>query len=322
MNQFFKSIFTITILLMIISLFGLYVINNELDTTKPWVADFKSILTGTFVGLFFSFLLSIQSIREYLLKSISHFMSDSSYISKLKPEEKEELKNNIIKEIHGEDIVTNKESLFNYLSTLDVFLIKPHKSILNDTYNYSYHDINLDILKIQRIQNYRIHTLNVSKHNTFKFIFKYRSKLSGRLTLENFKSTFFLELIINENKEEIIDHNNKDLSIEYIDNSEVLVSYVKDIPLVNEFTKISAIHERLEEIDDSIGIFNSDATYGLNYHINLPENITIQNIYHSNTLDLTNKQVDKTVNKNSMILNINGWQLPGLIFVVTFKKDI
>ena len=73
---------------------------------------------------------------------------------------------------------------------------------------------------------------------------------------------------------------------------------------IDEFTKISAIHERLEEIDDSIGIFNSDATYGLNYHINLPENITIQNIYHSNTLDLTNKQVDKTVNKNSMILNI------------------
>lgn len=321
MNRFFKSILTITLLLMLITLLILYVINIKLDNNEIWVTDLKSILTGTFVGLLFSFLLSIQSIREYLLKSISHFMSDSSYISKLKPEEKVELKNKIIQEIHGEDIVTNKESFFNYLSNLDCFLINPHKSILNDTYNYSYHNKEKNILKIQRIQNYRIHTLNVNNHNTFKFIFKYKSNFTERLSLEDFKKSFFIKLIVNEDKEEKIDINNEELKIEHLDNNEISVSYEKEISLVNEFTKISAVHERLEERDDSIGIFSSDATYGLNYHINLPEDMTINNVYHSNTLDLTNKQVDKVVNKNSMTLNINGWQLPGLVFVATFRKD-
>ena len=91
--------------------------------------------------------------------------------------------------------------------------------------------------------------------------------------------------------------------------------------MTQEYTKISAVHERLEELDDSLAVFSSYAAYGLNYNINLPKEMIFTNVYHSNTLDLTQKQVSKQVNKSSMTLNINGWQLPGQIFVATYKED-
>ena len=95
-----------------------------------------------------------------------------------------------------------------------------------------------------------------------------------------------------------------------------------NIPLEKEFTKIKVFTQRVEPQDDSIALVVTDATYCSNYSFKLPENIKINNIYTQETLIPSNvKQVDIASNNNHISININGWQLPGLLFVITFDKN-
>ncbi len=112
-DTFYKTISTVTIILMIAILSLLTAINKASDLSNPFYSDLKSVLIGIFIGLFFSFLLTIKEIRSYLLKSISNFMSNDAYLEKLSDDEVIKIKDKIANRINSVDVVSNKESLFN-----------------------------------------------------------------------------------------------------------------------------------------------------------------------------------------------------------------
>lgn len=292
------------------------------------VSDVKNICLGILVGLFFSFLFTIKYIRNLLLGSISNFLTHKSYIQKLNPKELKSLQNEITKMKHGVDIVTNKESLFHSIQKLDEILTVPHKSVVNEKWVIKNHGNNK--LLITRTQNYRIHTLKTATKQSFNLKFRYSiqakvEELSD--IMDNFNMLIELEgsEIFNITKDNIQEYENKAIdntSIEQAHNPQNNIYHFyfeTTIKLDKEFTKIKMQTTRVEPEDDSIALVVTDATYCSNYDFELPNNITVNNIYTQETLiPSDDKQVDITKEPHSVSININGWQLPGLLFVLTF----
>ena len=82
MEKYFKWI---VILISLILLFLIYALNlnyknDEIFLLGFYVHDIKNLLIGLIIGLFFSILLTIETIRNYLLDTISNFLTHSSYI--------------------------------------------------------------------------------------------------------------------------------------------------------------------------------------------------------------------------------------------------
>ena len=183
MEKYFKWI---VILISLILLFLIYALNlnyknDEIFLLGFYVHDIKNLLIGLIIGLFFSILLTIETIRNYLLDTISNFLTHSSYIRRLDKQELLKLQNEITETIHGMDIVTNKESLFNSIKRFDKILTIPHKSIVNESWVLT--NMDKGQVLIARTQNYRIHKLtNIdsnskdNKNNFFNLKFRYSIK--------------------------------------------------------------------------------------------------------------------------------------------------
>ncbi|MDN5051581.1 hypothetical protein [Aliarcobacter butzleri] len=294
------------------------------------ISDIKNLIIGIIVGLLFSLILTIKTIRNFLLSSISSFMTDKTYLKKLSDKEKLELKNDLTEIIHGVDIVSNKESLFNSIKRIDTILSIPHKSIVNEYWDIKNHAQNK--LLITRTQNYRIHSLKRNVDKKFKFNFRYSIKATLS-ELDDIKENFsmFIEVegeeIYNLNKDNIEEYKKMDsidIDDKYNEETNIYHFYFKaDISLEKEFTKIKVKTVRVEPEDDSIALVVTDATYCSNYNFELPQNLRINNIYTQETLIPSDtKQVDITKSDSSVSINLNGWQLPGLLFVLTFERRI
>lgn len=310
------SIITVLVLVLIMDKLGDYTNNNNV-----FFQDLRNLAGAILVGMLFSFLLSIKSIRTFLLKSISHFMSDDSYIDKLDISEVKRIKGKIANRIHGTDLVTNNESLFNHFEKLDKFLSIPHKSIVDEKWIYEEIPNNTNFFKLTRVQDFRVHTLDSLNHSTFDIIIKNHVHADENL-LEELKQNFKIKIIVDSDEAINIDHNNSDLNFIYNkEQNEICINFLHTITLIKDFTQVHIEVVQYQVIDDSHATFSSHATYHLNYNIQLPENYEITNVYHSNTLHLNEQQVNiNQVNNNNLSVNINGWQLPGLIFVYTYKK--
>lgn len=310
------SLISVLILVLLLDKLGGYTTHPEI-----LVQDLRSIIGGILVGIIFSFLLSLKSIRTFLLKSVSHFMSDDSYIDRLDITEVKRIRDKIINRIHGTDIVTNKESLFNHFKKLDVFLSTPHKSIVDEKWIFEEVNGRTDIFKLTRIQDYRIHTLDHSNHSSFDLIFKSYTYVDPT-KLQEVKDNLKLIIKIDSETSITIDKDSVGLTMDYNnDTTEFKIDFTYPLILKKEYTQIHIEIEKYDTIDNSHAVYSSHATYHLDYSIQLPTNYKITNVYHSNTLDLSDEQVNiKQTNDNNLSVNINGWQLPGLIFVYTFTK--
>ena len=135
------------------------------------------------------------------------------------------------------------------------------------------------------------------------------------------------EEIYNLNKDNIEEYKKMDsidIDDKYNEETNIYHFYFKaDISLEKEFTKIKVKTVRVEPEDDSIALVVTDATYCSNYNFELPQNLRINNIYTQETLIPSDtKQVDITKSDSSVSINLNGWQLPGLLFVLTFERRI
>lgn len=320
-NFFYKyikwiSIITALLLVLIMDKLGNYTNNHNI-----FFQDLRNLAGAILVGMLFSFLLSIKSIRTFLLKSISHFMSDDSYIDRLDINEVKRIKGKIANRIHGTDLVSNKESLFNHFEKLDKFLSIPHKSIVDEKWIYEEIEDKPEYFKLTRVQDFRVHTLDSLNHSNFDIIIKNQVRAQETF-LEELQQNFKIKIIIDSQDPMIIDAESSDINFEYDEEEgEIRVDFVRNITLIKEFTQVHIEIEQYQLIDDSHATFSSHATYHLNYNIQLPENYEITNVYHSNTLHLNEQQVNiNQVNCNNLSVNINGWQLPGLIFVYTYKK--
>ena len=337
MEKHFKWI---VILISLILLFLIYALNlnyknDEIFLLGFYVHDIKNLLIGLIIGLFFSILLTIETIRNYLLDTISNFLTHSSYIRRSDKQELLKLQNEITETIHGMDIVTNKESLFNSIKRFDKILTIPHKSIVNESWVLT--NMDKGQVLIARTQNYRIHKLtNIdsnsqdNKNNFFNLKFRYSIKTEEEylsIITENFIMDIQVEgaTIHSINKDNIENYEIENGNMEKGFNPEKKIYHFYfdcNIPLEKEFTKIKVFTQRVEPQDDSIALVVTDATYCSNYSFKLPENIKINNIYTQETLIPSNvKQVDIASNNNHISININGWQLPGLLFVITFDKN-
>lgn len=305
-------------------------LNNEINSYSKknmYLNDLKNICFGVIVGLIFSFLLSINEIRSFLIKSISNFMSDGTYLSKLNKKELIDTINLSYSHLNGGvDISSNKESLFNYLKKLDEYLITPHKSIVSESLTYEYFDKEKKLFLAERIQDFRIHTLDINEYNKFDIIYRYYG-IVGRNELDKFKDNHSVKIYINGkeivNLKNLTDTNESLTINKYNDETEEYNLYFhKEIKLEDEFTQVKIISKKVETIDNSIAMANTYATYTANYDITLPEDIFVENIFHNNTLSQNGKikQITTTKNKNHAHINMNGWQLPGLSFVLTYKK--
>lgn len=327
----FKSIKAITIIGMLFTFVLMLYINTyikglpaEVTDCSLFIVDFKNILIGIFVGLLFSFLFSIQTIREFLLKSVSNYMSEDGYLQKLGKEELERLKDKVFSVLHGVDLGSNEQSLFHYIKKLDQFLSTPHKSIVNEYWSISYFDENKDFFLTSRVQEYRVHTLDLHKHHKFDIVYKYSLNVHNEENLQKLKDNFKLVIEANNEKFEVNNLNDQidNMTIKNSYENNVYEVYIKkEIELKSEFTKIHVETTRLEEIDDSIAVVSNHATYGMNYAIYLPEDIVINNVFHHDTLySEKEKQVSVVKDGNKVAINVNGWHLPGLIFVLTYAK--
>lgn len=318
-NGFYEYIKYISIAVAILIVYALIDIGDYFGSSSTLLADLRNMLIAILVGLLFSFLLTVKSLREYILKSISNFMTDNSYIKKLGTKELKELRENVMKAIHGVDIVSNGESLYNHLAQLDRFHSTPHKSIVNEKWIFgkSEHD---NMFELVRIQDYRIHTLDRDTHKEFELVVK--SQLHASVEDKD-KVIDSIKIIISVNGASpvTIDKDSEELIIKYNEKEkELLITYQQSISLEKEFTKVHIESHRLEEIEFSQAVYSSHATYGLNYDITLPDGYSYDDVYHSNTLDLKEENVSVHKEEKELSVNINGWQLPGLIFVYTYKK--
>lgn len=293
-----------------------------------YLNDIKNISFGLLVGLFFSFLLAINEIRGFILKSVSSFMTGKSYLSKLSHSELRETINSAYTHLSGGiDIATNKESLFNYIKTLDIYLTKPHKSIVNESLVYEIFNKDKKLFLAERTQEFRIHTLDINEYDTFDIIYRYYGVVEKE-NLEDFKDNHSIKIVVEDkeilNIDSLLKDKTDELKInEYIEKTkEYNLYFHKKIKLEKEFTKIQIISKKVETIDYSIAIATSDETYTAHYDIVLPEEYLVDNIFHNNTLssDTKVKQITSGKSKNHAHVNINGWQLPGLSFVLTYKK--
>jgi hypothetical protein len=298
-------------------------IGDYTHNTNVLYQDIRNIIGAVLVGIFFSFLLSLKSIRIFLLKSVSSFMSDDSYIDRLDLKEIKRIKGKIANRLHGTDIVSNNESLYNYLEKLDDFHSIPHKSIVDEKWIFEEIDNSDELFKLTRIQDFRVHKLKNIDGTTFDIIIKNYTDSKENL-LERVKESLKIVIKIDSDKEYTVKDGDPELSIKFNkDSNEIRIDFYKKITLHKEYTSIHIEIEQIENIDFSQAIYSTNAAYHLDYSINLPPTYEITNIYHSNTLDLGNEQVNiKQTNSNNLSVNINGWQLPGLIFVYTFAKKI
>lgn len=306
-------------------------LNNEINSYSKknmYLNDLKNICFGVIVGFIFSFLLSINEIRSFLIKSISNFMSDGTYLSKLNKKELIDTINLSYSHLNGGvDISSNKESLFNYLKKLDEYLITPHKSIVSESLTYEYFDKEKKLFLAERIQDFRIHTLDIKEYNKFDIIYRYYG-IVAKNELNKFKDNHSVKIYINGkeiiNLKNLTDDNESLTTNRYNEETEEYNLYFhKEIKLEDEFTQVKIVSKKVETIDNSIAMANTYATYTANYDITLPEDIFVENIFHNNTLSQNGKikQITTTKNKNHAHINMNGWQLPGLSFVLTYKNS-
>jgi hypothetical protein len=241
-------------------------------------------------------------------------MTDNSYIDRLNIEEVKKLKGKIANKIHGADIVSNNESLFNYFERLDRFLSIPHKSIVDEKWVYEKISNNEHFFKLTRIQDFRVHTLDFNNFSTFDIVIKSKMIIAEKNLEDDFKNNIKIKIIADQ-EEYVFDNQHQDLNIEINQENEISLNFIKTIKLEKEYTQIHIEMSQYESIDDSHATYSSHAAYHLNYNVVLPDDYEITNIYHNNTLDLGNNHINiNQVNKNGFSININGWQLPGLIF--------
>jgi len=293
-----------------------------------YLSDLKNICFGIIVGLIFSFLLSINEIRSFLIKSISNFMSDGTYLSKLNKKELIETINLAYSNLNGGlDISSNKESLFNYLKRLDEYLITPHKSIVSESLTYNYFSENKNLFLAERTQDFRIHTLDLKEYNKFDIIYRYYGIVEENV-LKDFKLNHSVVIYVDGkdiiNLKNLLEDNDSLTINDYNeDTGEYNLYFHKEIKLENEFTQVKICSKKVETIDNSIAMANTYATYTANYDISLPSDFNVENIFHNNTLSENGKikQITTTKNKNHAHINMNGWQLPGLSFVLTYKRN-
>jgi len=350
---FYTALKYITFSITVGLVYVLVDIGDYFNNHEAFYTDIRNVIIALLTGLFFSFLLTIQTIREFLLKSIANYMTDNSYIKKLSPFEQKKLKENVMNEIHGTDIVSNKESLFNHLEKLDRFHSIPHKSIVNEKWIFENHSIGM--FKLIRIQDYRIHSLNHGFHSQFDL--KIRSTVTTspsaiKELLESIRivikinadvpiiiENILKKILTDSTLEEFLtgEENIRELNINVTSTnmkalgSSIKIKYEADakqlsfdyeykVVLEQEFTQVHVLTERLEEITHSQAILSAHAAYGLNYDVTLPDGYVFEDIYHNNTLDLKDEHVSVHKRDRELAVNVNGWQLPGLIFVYTYKK--
>lgn len=337
MEKHFKLIIILIslVLLFLVSALNSNYKDNEIFLLGFYVSDIKNLIVGLIIGLFFSLLLAIETIRNYLLDTISNFLTHKSYIKRLGRNELLKLKDEIIETMHGIDIITNKESLFNSIKKFDEILTIPHKSIVNESWILT--NIDDDKVLITRTQNYRIHKLTSidlkdkkNKNDFFNLKFRYSIK-TEETDLNIITDNFIMDIqiegetlhSINKNNLDSYQIENGDIEKGFNPEKKIYHFYFNcNIPLEKEFTKIKVFTQRVEPQDDSIALVVTDATYCSNYTFKLPENIKINNIYTQETLIPSDtKEVDIVNNNNHVSININGWQLPGLLFVITFNKN-
>lgn len=321
-NFFYNNLKKLSILISLMICYILVDIGNYFNDISNFYIDIRNLLVAILVGILFSFLFTIQSIREFILKSVSNFMTDNSYIKKLSPNELKKLKDNVIKQIHGVDIVSNKESLFNHLESLDRFHSTPHKSIVNEKWIFDNIDDKPNFFKLTRIQDFRIHTLDEDAHKEFELIIK--SVIHADETnKKDIEDSLDYCVLINGKKPVIakVDSPENKIDIDYNQEKKLLTAkFVYMIPLEKEFTKVHIRTTRIEEVEFSQAIYSTHAAYGLNYDITLPIGYKYDDVYHSNTLDLKEENVSVHKQDRELSVNVNGWQLPGLIFVFTYSK--
>lgn len=325
-SDFFKAIQLITLFGMFICIL-IVVLINIFNVEASVFTDIKSIFLNIIVGLFFSFLIAIKSIRSYIVGSVASFMGEEEYLKKLNPEELVRIRDKSYNILYGTDIATNQESLFNYFKKLDEHLVLPHKSMVNEEWLIKFNESG-KYYKTKRIQDYRVHTLDLKRYNSFDIIYKCSAKVEKE-HCEDFKKDFFLEVLIEGISKVKIEHLPNEEKNEYFnqnkfnDNTGLYeISFKYNLKLESEFTKVKVITERLEEIDSSLALVSKNATYGSHYNIKLPDKSNITGVYHNDTLfSKEKKQVTSEILEiNQVCIDISGWQLPGLIFVVTYDK--
>ena len=305
---------------MIIIIASLVYISSNDKLTDPLWSDVKNILGNTFVGLFFSFLISIKDIRGFLLKSASQFLTDDSYLDKLDKNELTELNIKTINKIHGIDLASDKESLFNHFKKLNVFLTLPYREMLNENHIYEYYGDGKKLFIVRRIQSFRVHALDLEKHNTYKIINGYSYKIESDDHLESIKGCCDICVKV-EGKEIFNSKNDNSQRVSFLYNerkNEYVINFECDISLQYEYTNIIVESTRIQKRDDVIASFNISPTYGSNYNITLPNDLCFTNLLNNNTMDLGNHQTNHVILGSSLSLNSNGWHLPGLIFVATY----
>ncbi|RYA23919.1 hypothetical protein CRU96_05790 [Malaciobacter halophilus] len=322
-SNFFKAIQLITIFGMFIC-FLIIIIINILGRDATILVDIKSIISNILVGLFFSFLVAIKGIRDYILNSVASFMGQEEYLKKLNPNELERIRDKAYNIKYNIDMTSNQESLFNHLKKLDEHLTLPHKSTVNEQWVINTIKDEPDFYQTKRIQDYRIHTLDKEESNVFQIIYKNSAKIK-KDHVSIFEDNFNLEIYIEGKKEVHIKNLNekeKCLTAKYNEDSMIYeISIIHEVKLEKEFTQVKVISDTREEKDNSIALVSKTTTYGLNYNIKLPKEANITNIYHNDTLYSEEKKqvTSDRLSNNQISLNINGWQLPGLIFVVTYE---
>lgn len=312
------------------------------------ISDVKNFFIACIVGLVFSLLLSLNWIRDELLTIFSRFISSSGYIDKLTFEEKKKLKEDITKRLHTADIVSNKESLFNFLEKFDIFLSKPHQSITVQNFIFRNLPGRDDLFISHREDDYRIHTLNLKLYNTFDIEQKIVSTISRgdiALFIKNFsfslnvlngqgdshsfvirpKSEIPTEIDLKkmdsyweiENKNEYI----YDINVDYLEEKNVLLCTCKiPIELVSEYTRVNIKTSRIANIDNFFSVRVLHPTYGHYCTITFPEDYEIKEVSHHQNLNLIEKQTTVTKDKNHTNISTSGWQFPGMAFALSYKK--
>lgn len=310
---------------------------NNSQLFADFIMDIKGILIGTIVGLIFSMILAISSIKAYLLQSAANFMAGDEYLKKLSPNVLKSLRNKVYNIIYDIDMTSNEQSLFNYIKQIEDKLINtPHKSSTDELLVYKFFTDDEKIFKVKRTQNFRIHTLNLKEHNKFPLNTQMITNLPDSITSDLFKEHFKFVLKINnklihsintkDEFENIINSKSdlsNDLKIKYSDNEGLLrLNIKKEVLLEKDFTDIEIITERLEPNEGSFALLANEASYIYEAKFILPEKMMITNLYHDRTIYTSNNtdlKMDGTIDNNIATFVNKSWQLPGLIVTLTFK---
>jgi hypothetical protein len=364
-NEFWISLRTsvlISIGLILVIIILLTITQNAYpceDLLNTVINDVKNILIAIMTGLIFSFLLSLSWTKRELLAAFSKFIASYDYIDKLTDTEKKTLKDQITRRLHNTDIVSNKESLFNFLEKFDVFLSKPHQSVTTQTFIFKETDGRKDLLTLRREDDYRVHTLRIEQYKNFEVKQKITSSIAAS-DICTFLQAFSLVLIIGENtedmktfkisyKENALQENDcvtqsiLDKKLELsdifnfenghsltcamnysydIENCKFFFEYCIPIELKDEFTRVNVKTTRIVSVDNFFSVRVFHPTYGHYCNLHFPENYTVKNVSHHQNLNIVEKQTIVSVNENNVNISTSGWQLPGMAFALSYcKKD-